>query len=148
VNSVLLVSFARERTWIRICPASTDGKKFCPRNGTDGVARAVGDNHFSAMDHDCDQRRAVEHQLQQREEDDRSERPIEEKNDRTREFGREHRTRREPAPKMVLGQMLLQSILATLERAVGALIDRQRSAGYLEIRRRNGRCWRTADTRV
>jgi hypothetical protein len=39
-------------------------------------------------------------------------------------------------------KMLLQSILATLERAVGALIDRQRSAGHLEIRRRNGRCWR------
>jgi hypothetical protein len=41
-------------------------------------------------------------------------------------------------------KMLLRSILATLERAVGALIDRQRSAGYLEIRRRNGRCWRKA----
>jgi hypothetical protein len=41
-------------------------------------------------------------------------------------------------------KMLLQSILATLEKALGALIDRQRSAGYLEIRRRNGRCWRKA----
>jgi hypothetical protein len=27
------------------------------------------------------------------------------------------------------------------------LIDRQRSAGYLEIRRRNGRCWRQAALR-
>jgi hypothetical protein len=34
--------------------------------------------------------------------------------------------------------MLLQSILATPERAAGALIDRQHSAGYLEIRRMSG----------
>jgi hypothetical protein len=31
--------------------------------------------------------------------------------------------------------MQLQSILATRERAAGALIDRPRSAGYFEIRR-------------
>jgi hypothetical protein len=30
------------------------------------------------------------------------------------------------------------SILATQERAAGALIDRQRSAGFFEIRRMNG----------
>jgi hypothetical protein len=55
------------------------------------------------MDRHCDQSRAVEHQLQQREEDDRSERTVEEDDYRTRKFGLEHRTRREPAPEMVLG---------------------------------------------
>jgi hypothetical protein len=59
---------------------------------TDGIARAVGDSHSSALDSHGDQRRAVEHQLQQREDDDRPERPIEENDDRTREFRREHRT--------------------------------------------------------
>jgi hypothetical protein len=34
--------------------------------------------------------------------------------------------------------MQLQSILATRERAAGALIDRPRSAGYFEIRRMSG----------
>src|ERR1700730_14309526 len=34
--------------------------------------------------------------------------------------------------------MQLQSSLATRDRAAGALIDRQRSAGFFEIRRMNG----------
>jgi hypothetical protein len=44
------------------------------------------------MDRHCDQSRAVEHQLQQREEGDRSERTVEEDDYRTRKFGLEHRT--------------------------------------------------------
>jgi hypothetical protein len=36
------------------------------------------------------------------------------------------------------GRMQLQSILATQERAAGALFERPRSAGYFEIRRMSG----------
>ena len=59
---------------------------------TDGVACAIRDVYSSAMYRHRDQRRAIEQQLEQREEDDRSERPVEENDDRTREFRREHRT--------------------------------------------------------
>ena len=69
----------------------------------DGIARAVGDSHSSALDRHRYQRRAVEHELQKREKNYRSERPIEENDNRTREFGRKHRTRRESTPEMILG---------------------------------------------
>ena len=66
------------------------------------VLIGVGHVHAATMDRDGDQRPDVEHQLQQREEDGRSECPVEQDHERTGEFGREHRTRREPAPVMVL----------------------------------------------
>jgi hypothetical protein len=62
-------------------------------DGAQPVAYTVGHANAAAMDKHCDQRPDIEQQLHRREQDDRSERPIEENDHGARKLGREGRPR-------------------------------------------------------
>jgi len=66
------------------------------------VADAIGRAYDASMDQHCDQKPGIEQQLQQRQQDDRAECPVEERDHWTRKLGREHRTRRKLAPPVKL----------------------------------------------
>jgi hypothetical protein len=66
------------------------------------IADAVGCAHDATMDRKSDQKSDIERQLQQRQQDDRAERPVEEDDHRAWKLRREYRARRELAPSVKL----------------------------------------------
>ena len=66
------------------------------------VADAVRSAHDAAVDQHSEQKSDIEHQLHQRQQDDRAERPVEEDDHRTWKLRREYRARRELAPAVKL----------------------------------------------
>src|SRR5882762_5422967 len=66
------------------------------------IADAVGCAHDATMDQKSDQKSDIERQLQQRQQDDRAKRPVEEDDHRAWKLRREYRARRELAPPVKL----------------------------------------------
>jgi hypothetical protein len=69
----------------------------CGRDGSQrcqSIASAIGGTHDATMDQRSDKKSGVEHQLQQREQNDCAECPVEEGNHRAGKLRREYRARR------------------------------------------------------
>src|SRR5258708_33883457 len=75
-----------------------------PNRGRDGsqrsqrVANAVERAHDATVDQHSEQQSAIEQKLQQHQQDDRAERPVEEDDHRTWKLRREYRSRQKLAP--------------------------------------------------